>query len=98
MNKIIFFSLLIVIGIILGTLTQNPPQTAFANWSKDWTHIVSFTLNGSPYLIEDKNGDGTVAIDKVNSNGIGTKEIWRSQWTTGYKHRTVLHRRITLPV
>ena len=25
-----------------------------------------------------------MAIDKVNSNGIGTTEIWRSHWNTGW--------------
>lgn len=29
-------------------------------------------------------GDGAIAIDRINSNAEGSTEIWRGKWSTGW--------------
>ena len=44
-----------------------------------WTTIKPFYPNQyHTYFLVYKSGDGTVAIDKVNSEVEGTNEVWRS--------------------
>lgn len=63
------------------TLTQ---ELWHDHWSKGWTSIVPFVLNGAPHLLEYKSGEGTVAIDRINANGQGTTELWRDTWSKGW--------------
>jgi 2-haloacid dehalogenase len=53
-----------------------------SNWTKGWSSIVSFAnVNHVPHFLSYKGDDGTVAIDRVKTDGKGTDELWRSKWT-----------------
>ncbi|GAA0662534.1 hypothetical protein GCM10010193_12320 [Kitasatospora atroaurantiaca] len=45
--------------------------------------MVPFTLNGTQHLLSYKNGDGTAALDRINTDG-SLASVWRDGWTDGW--------------
>ena len=57
-------------------------------WSKGWTSIVPFTMNGKQYLLlhKDSTDDNVrkTAIEEIKPNLKETSEIWTGQWASGW--------------
>ena len=47
------------------------------NWESGWSSIVPFTLGDKPYLLSYKTGDGVVAMDKINAEGMSVTESYK---------------------
>ena len=68
--------LLLLCKILLNIIIISQSFQNSYSWSAGWTTIKPFTLDGQPHILEYKNEDGTVAIDKINAGGEGTTEVW----------------------
>lgn len=68
--------LLLLCTILLNIVILSQSFQNSYSWSAGWTTIKPFILDGQPHLFGYENEDGTVDIDKINSGGEGTTEVW----------------------
>jgi hypothetical protein len=52
-------------------------------WKPGWIQFDTFRQKGIPYVLEYKF-DGTCVIDRINYDGRGTTELYRSNWGPGW--------------
>ena len=52
-------------------------------WASNYVAVVSFQLNGHPYLFGLKTND-TAYISRINDDGKGWKDIHQGQWASNY--------------
>ena len=61
-----------------------PNEIFRGRWTTGWTTIVTCELGGKPHLFSYKAGDGSVAIDRIRDDGLGTTGTFTGRWTTGW--------------
>jgi hypothetical protein len=52
-------------------------------WKPGWIQFDTFRQQGVPYVLEYKF-DGTAVIDRINFDGRGTTELFRTNWGPGW--------------
>lgn len=69
---------------VMEPFIQRPVEIYREPWSLGWTTIAPFHLGGQPHLISYKVGDGSVSIDRIRPDGMGTDHLLGGAWTTGW--------------
>ena len=59
-----------------------------SQWTKGWSSLMPFVLNGNPHYLAYKKSDGTAHIDRIRPDALGVDTIWETaagqKWTKGW--------------
>ncbi len=68
-----------------GLVSPNLGVEAYRKkWSTGWSNFCFFSLNNEVYLFFNKPNEGTVRIEKLNTDGTLGTRVYDSKWSTGW--------------